>query len=108
MNSLVSKLNLVSNLGFGQGATHTINPSSEFANKENLEPVFPLLHPSSDESSKALELRFGQNRFRYSWLKLKTENVYFNLPKGLQVLILRLFTAKPFSGRGVGPEGVPD
>lgn len=108
MNSLVSKLNLVSNLGFGQGATHTINASSEFANKESHEPVFPLLHPSRDESSKALELRFGQNRFRYSWIKLITENVYFNLPTGLQGLIRRLFTAKPFSGRGIRPEGVPD
>ena len=108
MNSLVSKLNLVSNLGFGEGATHTINANSEFANKEKLEPVFPLLHPSSDEFSKALRLSFGQNRFRYSWLKLQTENFYFTLPKGLQELIRRLFTAKPFSGRGIGPEGVPD
>ena len=108
MKSLVSKLNLVSNLGFGEGATHTINSFSEFANKKKLEPDFPLLHPSSVELSRALEMRFGQNRFRYSWLKLQTENFYFNLPKGLQGLIRRLFTAKPFSGREIGPEGVPD
>jgi hypothetical protein len=108
MKSLVSKLNLVSNLGFGEGATHTISAKSEFANIENLEPVFPLVHPSGDESREGLEMKFGQNRFGYSRLKLLVDSIYFNSPKVLQGLARRLFTARKFSGRGPGPEGVPD
>lgn len=108
MKSLVSKLNLVSNIGFGEGATHTINSNSEFANKKNLEPVFPLLHPDKNEMSKALESQFGQNRFRYSWVKLLMENFYNKLPMGLKQSIRRLIASEWFSGREIRTHRVPN
>jgi hypothetical protein len=39
-------VNLVSNLGFGPDATHTLNPDSEEGNRETFEMHFPLRHPS--------------------------------------------------------------
>jgi hypothetical protein len=45
--SIVPKVNLISNIGFGEGATHTINASdsSKFSNLKTDELSFPLHHP---------------------------------------------------------------
>ena len=43
--SIVPGKNLVKNLGFGEGATHTVNPKSRSAYMEANEIEFPLRHP---------------------------------------------------------------
>lgn len=43
--SIIPNRNLVSNIGYGHGATHTKNPKSRFANMPVHELTFPLQHP---------------------------------------------------------------
>lgn len=43
--SIVPRVNLVSNIGFGAQATHTFDPQSHLANRPVAEITFPLKHP---------------------------------------------------------------
>ena len=43
--AIVPHHNLVKNLGFGQGATHTVNGTTKMINMEAMELKFPLAHP---------------------------------------------------------------
>lgn len=54
MVSVVPQRNLVSNIGFGDGATHTIG-ASKFANMAVEEMEFPLHHPTSFETCSAAD-----------------------------------------------------
>jgi len=45
--SVIPNRNLISNIGFGPGATHTLDPSSAFANVAIEEMAFPLTHPAA-------------------------------------------------------------
>jgi hypothetical protein len=42
---VVPQVNMITNIGFGEGATHTFDIKSESANVENHEISFPLKHP---------------------------------------------------------------
>src|SRR5690606_29038857 len=58
--SLISSRNLVSNIGFGNTATHTTNPSSALAGVELQPARFPLVHPRNlvvDASFEKARLR---------------------------------------------------
>lgn len=46
--SVVPAANLISNLGYGSGATHTTNAESKLANMEIVPMAFPLRHPAGD------------------------------------------------------------
>lgn len=63
--AVVPNKNLVKNLGFGEGATHTVNGSGEFNKLEAQELKFPLLHPPfvirDIESDKKYFKRFITN-----------------------------------------------
>ena len=52
--SVVPRENLVRNLGFGAGATHSIDPQSEPAVSVGT-MSFPLRHPAAVEASKELD-----------------------------------------------------
>jgi hypothetical protein len=45
MVAVLPQVNLISNIGFGEGATHTTNPISEEAEKPTASIDFPLVHP---------------------------------------------------------------
>ena len=45
MLSIIPSKNLISNLGFGEGATHTHDPQDIFSNMERYEIEFPANHP---------------------------------------------------------------
>lgn len=45
--NILPKLNLVTNIGFGEDATHTKNPNSESAGMKRHKLKFPLEHPSN-------------------------------------------------------------
>lgn len=58
--SCVPATNLVSNIGFGSGATHTADSNSPDANRPVTDLVFPLVHPAevrADRASDAWEAR---------------------------------------------------
>jgi hypothetical protein len=63
--AIVPNKNLVKNLGFGEGATHTVNGSDEFNKLEAQELNFPLQHPPfvirDIESDKKYFKRFIKN-----------------------------------------------
>jgi hypothetical protein len=63
--AIVPSKNLVKNLGFGEGATHTVNGSGEFNKLEAQELNFPLQHPPfvirDIESDKKYFKRFITN-----------------------------------------------
>lgn len=61
--SLVSTRNLISNLGFGKDATHTIGWSPQAALPTRA-PELPLQHPAALAFDPALDARFQQTVFR--------------------------------------------
>jgi len=76
--AILPQVNLVSNLGFGRGATHTTNPFSKVAGKPTECMTFPLVHPEfvmrheaadlyTDEEFGLIRRRsnFHQSRYRY-------------------------------------------
>ena len=49
------RVNLVSNIGFGPGATHTVDAGSEVANLPTERMRFPLTHPQAVVSHQAFD-----------------------------------------------------
>ena len=48
MRTIIPSVNLVSNIGFGEQATHTTSASSHRANNRAASISYPLIHPTSD------------------------------------------------------------
>jgi hypothetical protein len=67
--SVIPTVNMISNIGFGPGATHTPVPNRYAAMKiERM--AFPLLHPSRMESNAAADAYTAKNMYReYSTLR---------------------------------------
>lgn len=65
--SIVPKFNLVSNIGFGEGATHTnIDPKNEYIIKHEIN--LPLKHPLYILPDINYEIEFEKKLFKYSSL----------------------------------------
>lgn len=62
--SIVPRVNLVSNIGFGAEATHTFDPNSHLANRPAAELSRPLKHPRRIERNR----RADELTFRYNYL----------------------------------------
>ncbi len=75
--SILPNANLVKNIGFGSGATHTHDKNSKFANIETSEIAFPIVHPQFmvvDKIADKLtsEAQFTKKSFiMRAWQKLK-------------------------------------
>jgi hypothetical protein len=54
--SIFPSVNMIQNIGFGIGATHTVSESSPLANLKTQSISFPLNHPNKIKFSKAYEL----------------------------------------------------
>lgn len=69
---LLPTKNMVSNIGFGEGATHTISSDDEESNKAREQMSFPLQHPGKMEARKQFD-KFEQKKNVRSqiiyWLK---------------------------------------
>lgn len=59
---VVPKVNLVSNIGFGAGATHLTDDNTPLANIPNMEMDFPLKHPASLWRSEKMDAAIFQVR----------------------------------------------
>ncbi len=70
--AVVPRANLVSNIGFGQGAANTTDPNAENANLPTFEMNFPLIHPK--------EVKQNQQADRYTaeriWISRYKERGY--------------------------------
>ena len=60
---IVPKFNLVSNVGFGNDATHTFDAESENANRKRYEINIPLKFSPNSESEKKINKYYDRNEF---------------------------------------------
>lgn len=60
---IVPRVNLITNLGFGIDATHTINAESDSANRKRYELSFPLNHSFNSNSETKLNDFYDRNEF---------------------------------------------
>ena len=84
--TIVPSLNLVSNIGYGPGATHCINPNNLAFDVMAHELKFPLIHPETVEASSQVDYRIFRQRFHEYWWFRKTKRV-----PGLFPLLKALF-----------------
>lgn len=61
--TVVPKNNLITNIGFGPGATHTTDTSNRFANSSTEGISFPLKHPSYIAANMTYERELLENGF---------------------------------------------
>lgn len=75
---ITPSVNLISNIGFGENATHTFDPDSELANIQEHDIAFPLIHPKfmilDKEADKFTGLKFFVKKKLFDRIrnKLKT------------------------------------
>ena len=93
MDSLIARENLISNIGFGAEATHTLNPNSPYSQKRLSSLSFPLRHPNNYEASEYVNPHIGQNRFRVSLVALLIERLYLLLPPALSDFARKLLSS---------------
>lgn len=84
MLSIVPNVNLVSNIGFGEGATHTKNIESNQNNIKSEEIKFPLTHPKFIIANKKLDDLTVDNEFSPSLIK----RIMYKLNKFFKLNIL--------------------
>ena len=60
---IVPKFNLVSNIGFGDDATHTFDAESEDANRKRYEINIPLNFAFNSETEKEINKFYDRNEF---------------------------------------------
>ena len=61
---MVPTTNLVSNIGFGNDATHTTSKNGINSNMKKDNLLFPLSHPNQILRSKELDMRFEIQSFK--------------------------------------------
>lgn len=88
--SIIPSQNLVSNLGFGIDATHTVDSKSVYANLPREEIGFPLLHPDSVIANEQLDLHAENSRFAKTWFELLAHKIYAGLPRMVKMLVRNL------------------
>ena len=97
---VIPQQNLVSNIGFGPGATHTLDTSSPLANIQPSPMEFPLLHPNEIRVHSmfdlALENHFTPARWRL-WINKATRI----LPKRLVLRMRGVYSRLRGSSKSV-------
>jgi hypothetical protein len=61
--SIVPKVNMIQNIGFGPGATHTKSTNHPIARLEAGKMSFPLIHPSKVEADKKFDEKYLEALF---------------------------------------------
>jgi hypothetical protein len=89
--SIVPNKNLVSNIGFGTDATHTLDKRSVFANANIEELGFPLKHPGSVSRNIEFDIGVELTKFAKPRSLMLLTNLFNLLPETLQKLIRQAF-----------------
>ena len=76
---IVPKFNLVSNVGFGNDATHTFDAESENANRKRYEINIPLKFSPDSESEKKINRYYDRNEFSKKPFITRKINKFSNL-----------------------------
>jgi hypothetical protein len=85
--SIVPSKNLVSNIGFGPNATHTLNASSVYANATTEKLSFPLNHPVKVSHDAQLDRQIELSKFAKSRTLVTLTKVFNSLPGSVKSLI---------------------
>ncbi len=85
--SIKPNRNLVSNIGFGQDATHTLDSTSSLANFRTEELTYPLSHPTFISLDRRLDFLTEESRFSSSAWFVSLNKLLNRLPKPAQRLI---------------------
>jgi len=91
--SIKPNKNLVTNIGFGEGSTHTTNTNSKFANLP-LEQLDKLIHPTAIFSNQKADLyeHFCMNRFPFkSQMSLKYRRKRMRRARRFRMKIEKLY-----------------
>lgn len=86
--SVIPSRNMISNIGFGSEATHTVNPNSVYSNSPRGEVVFPLSHPVGVRADEAHDLAIEKEKFQTGVLNSVALKVFEILPKNFQKRIV--------------------
>ena len=73
---IVPKINLITNLGFGEDATHTFNGQSAAANRERFELALPLSHATNQYSEQKINDFYDKNEFSHSSFIMRAFNKF--------------------------------
>ena len=65
--TVVPSVNLVSNIGFGPGATHCRDNSSLASNVKTHGMTFPLVHPEKEQATPQVDYQIFRHRFHEYW-----------------------------------------
>jgi hypothetical protein len=63
-NSIIPRVNLITNIGFGDDATHTSNANSALANRKRYEIITPMKHHPSELTAKKINKFYDKNFYR--------------------------------------------
>ena len=87
--SIVPSKNLVSNIGFGPEATHTLNQTSVYANMKTEDLEFPLQHPATVSRNAVRDQEFELSNFAKPGSLVLLTKLFNALPQKAQKLIRR-------------------
>jgi hypothetical protein len=90
--SVVPYTNLVSNIGFGKDATHTLDTGHALANVSNDQISFPLTHPTEVSRDLYHDLRVEKLFFERPAIKNIIGTIFDALPSPLQRLSKRIYS----------------
>ena len=90
--SIVSTKNLVSNIGFGLKATHTLDPNSVFANKPAEDMQFPLTHPRIMARDTDRDENTERQKFNQPLWRIDLTRIFNRLPRVLKVGIRKFYS----------------
>jgi hypothetical protein len=87
--SIVPSKNLVSNIGFGPDATHTLDRTSVHANVKTEELGFPLKHPAAVTRNAVRDQEIELSKFAQSGSLVLVTKLFNALPAAAQKIIRR-------------------
>ena len=90
--AVIPSKNLVSNIGFGPDATHTISSPSGRLQLGTSQLAWPLTVPLQIEAFRAYDNQVSRGRFSLSFARWAIEAVYLASPTALKFLARSIFT----------------
>lgn len=85
--SIIPSVNLISNIGFRQDATHTLNPNDKSANLQRESMKRPLILPNQITPNKSYDTFLEQTRQSMSIPRACAETIYVYLPARVKLFL---------------------
>lgn len=82
---IVPKINLITNIGFGKDATHTVKIKSDDANRDRYEINIPLTHLPNPESEFKINEFYDRNEFSSKPIIIRAINKFSRLILGTNI-----------------------